>query len=133
MSTFIVSKRVSSSSSLVDIGSCRFPLLVLTHISVDKQRTNKLIRNSMRIVVTLLLWIGSSVSAFRVVSTKLSTQTSQLLASKCGNYDFDVAIIGCGVGGHGAALHARSQGLETAVFVGGDVGGSTLVSEVKID
>lgn len=40
------------------------------------------------------------------------------------SYDFDVAIIGCGVGGHGAALHARAQDLKTAVFAGGDVGGS---------
>lgn len=39
-------------------------------------------------------------------------------------YDFDVAIIGCGVGGHGAALHSRSQGLSTVVFSGGDVGGT---------
>lgn len=41
-----------------------------------------------------------------------------------GDYDFDVAIIGCGVGGHGAALHARAQKLKTAVFAGGDVGGT---------
>lgn len=40
------------------------------------------------------------------------------------SYDFDVAIIGCGVGGHGAALHARAQSLNTAVFSGGDVGGT---------
>ena len=40
------------------------------------------------------------------------------------SFDFDVAIIGCGVGGHGAALHARSQSLNTAVFSGGDVGGT---------
>lgn len=40
------------------------------------------------------------------------------------SYDFDVAIIGCGVGGHGAALHARAQKLNTAVFSGGDVGGT---------
>eukprot|EP00523_Entomoneis_sp_CCMP467_P010262 CAMPEP_0168737346 /NCGR_PEP_ID=MMETSP0724-20121128/10348_1 /TAXON_ID=265536 /ORGANISM="Amphiprora sp., Strain CCMP467" /LENGTH=522 /DNA_ID=CAMNT_0008784611 /DNA_START=160 /DNA_END=1728 /DNA_ORIENTATION=+ len=39
-------------------------------------------------------------------------------------FDFDVAIIGCGVGGHGAALHARAQNLNTAVFAGGDVGGT---------
>ncbi len=30
----------------------------------------------------------------------------------------------CGVGGHGAALHARSCGLSTAVFSGKDVGGT---------
>ena len=39
-------------------------------------------------------------------------------------FDFDVAIIGCGVGGHGAALHSRAQGLSTGVFAGGDVGGT---------
>jgi len=39
-------------------------------------------------------------------------------------YDFDVAIIGCGVGGHGAALHSRAQSLKTAVFSGDDVGGT---------
>jgi len=40
------------------------------------------------------------------------------------DYDFDVAIIGCGVGGHGAALHARANGLKTVVFTGKDVGGT---------
>ena len=40
------------------------------------------------------------------------------------NYQYDVAIIGCGVGGHGAALHARANGLKTAVFTGKDVGGT---------
>ncbi len=30
----------------------------------------------------------------------------------------------CGVGGHGAALHARSCGLSTAVFSGMDIGGT---------
>jgi len=39
-------------------------------------------------------------------------------------FDYDVIIIGCGVGGHGAALHARGQGLKTAIFTGGDVGGT---------
>lgn len=39
-------------------------------------------------------------------------------------YDFDVIIVGCGVGGHGAALHAHSQGLKTCVLSGGDVGGT---------
>lgn len=56
--------------------------------------------------------------------TSTTTSTTALDASKCGNYDFDVAIIGCGVGGHGAALHARAQNLETAVFAGNDVGGT---------
>merc|ERR1719247_3991219 len=38
--------------------------------------------------------------------------------------DFDLVIIGCGVGGHGAALHAVSKGLKVAVVAGGDVGGT---------
>lgn len=46
------------------------------------------------------------------------------LSAVDGDYDFDVAIIGCGVGGHGAALHSRGQGLSTGVFAGGDVGGT---------
>jgi len=39
-------------------------------------------------------------------------------------FDYDVAIIGCGVGGHGAALHARAMGLTVCVLSGGDVGGT---------
>ena len=41
-----------------------------------------------------------------------------------GDFDYDVIIVGCGVGGHGAALHAKSQGLKTCVLAGGDVGGT---------
>lgn len=40
------------------------------------------------------------------------------------DYDYDVIIVGCGVGGHGAALHARGCGLKTAVLTGKDVGGT---------
>ena len=39
-------------------------------------------------------------------------------------FDYDVVIIGCGVGGHGAALHAKAQGLRTAVLTGKDIGGT---------
>lgn len=53
-----------------------------------------------------------------------SPSAVSLDASKCGNFDFDVIIVGCGVGGHGAALHARAQDLTTAVFSGQDVGGT---------
>mmetsp|Transcript_53433 Transcript_53433/g.88724 ORF Transcript_53433/g.88724 Transcript_53433/m.88724 type:complete len:520 (+) Transcript_53433:51-1610(+) len=38
--------------------------------------------------------------------------------------DFDLIIVGCGVGGHGAALHAVSKGLKVAVCAGEDVGGT---------
>lgn len=40
------------------------------------------------------------------------------------SFNYDLIIIGCGVGGHGAALHARACGLKTAVFSGNDVGGT---------
>ena len=83
----------------------------------------------MKIYATcsLVLAASSSSYAFQLApqqQQRHASTTTVLDASKCGNYDFDVAIVGCGVGGHGAALHARAQQLETAVFAGGDVGGS---------
>eukprot|EP00746_Dinoflagellata_sp_MGD_P120249 gnl/MRDRNA2_/MRDRNA2_55859_c0_seq1.p1 gnl/MRDRNA2_/MRDRNA2_55859_c0~~gnl/MRDRNA2_/MRDRNA2_55859_c0_seq1.p1 ORF type:complete len:546 (-),score=106.94 gnl/MRDRNA2_/MRDRNA2_55859_c0_seq1:193-1830(-) len=39
-------------------------------------------------------------------------------------YDYDLLIIGCGVGGHGAALHAVDCGMKVAVLDGKDVGGT---------
>ena len=38
--------------------------------------------------------------------------------------DYDLLIVGCGVGGHGAALHAVSKGMKVAVVAGNDVGGT---------
>jgi dihydrolipoamide dehydrogenase len=69
-----------------------------------------------------LLLLAAPASAF--APTPLLRTTTSLDASKCGNYDFDVIIVGCGVGGHGAALHSRAQELTTAVFSGKDVGGT---------
>lgn len=45
-------------------------------------------------------------------------------AAVTGGYDYDLIIIGCGVGGHGAALHAVEQGMKVAVVEGHDVGGT---------
>ncbi len=39
-------------------------------------------------------------------------------------YDYDLVIIGAGVGGHGAALHAVSCGLKTAIIEAADMGGT---------
>jgi len=39
-------------------------------------------------------------------------------------FDYDLIIIGAGVGGHGAALHAVSCGLKTAIVESGDMGGT---------
>ncbi len=40
------------------------------------------------------------------------------------SFDYDLVIIGAGVGGHGAALHAVSCGLKTAIVEAGDMGGT---------
>lgn len=39
-------------------------------------------------------------------------------------FDYDLVIIGAGVGGHGAALHAVSCGLKTAIVEAGEMGGT---------
>ncbi|CAM0957653.1 unnamed protein product [Alopecurus aequalis] len=41
-----------------------------------------------------------------------------------GGFDYDLIIIGAGVGGHGAALHAVEEGLKTAIIEGDVVGGT---------
>jgi dihydrolipoamide dehydrogenase len=40
------------------------------------------------------------------------------------NFDYDLVIIGAGVGGHGAALHAVECGLKTAIIEAADMGGT---------
>lgn len=75
---------------------------------------------NMRFVFVQFL-LYASATAFAPRQTVLRTSSSLSMADS--EFDFDVAIIGCGVGGHGAALHARAQGLKTAVFAGNDVGG----------
>lgn len=39
-------------------------------------------------------------------------------------FDYDLVIIGAGVGGHGAALHAVKNGLKTAIIEAKDMGGT---------
>ncbi|HEY9878559.1 MAG TPA: dihydrolipoyl dehydrogenase [Leptolyngbyaceae cyanobacterium] len=39
-------------------------------------------------------------------------------------FDYDLLIVGAGVGGHGAALHAVKCGLKTAIIEAGDMGGT---------
>ena len=48
----------------------------------------------------------------------------QMSAGAPTTFDYDLIIVGCGVGGHGAALHARANGLKTAILTGNDVGGT---------
>ncbi len=72
----------------------------------------------------LTLLFAASSSAFAPTSKPVVRSTFLRMADDAAEFDFDVAIIGCGVGGHGAALHSRAQDLKTAVFSGQDVGGT---------
>ncbi|GAB4820403.1 hypothetical protein N2152v2_007449 [Parachlorella kessleri] len=45
-------------------------------------------------------------------------------ASASQKFDYDLVIVGAGVGGHGAALHAVEQGLKVAIIEGHDIGGT---------
>ena len=78
----------------------------------------------MRLVTASTLLSAAAAFAPRSPVRTSTPSAVSLDASKCGAYDFDVIIVGCGVGGHGAALHARAQDLSTAVFSGKDVGGT---------
>ncbi|KAM1304280.1 hypothetical protein ACFX2F_021970 [Malus domestica] len=60
-------------------------------------------------------------------SATISASSSSGNASPPKSFDYDLLIIGAGVGGHGAALHAVEKGLKTAI-VEGDVVGGTCVN-----
>jgi dihydrolipoamide dehydrogenase len=72
--------------------------------------------------VLLCLCTFTVVTNAFVSPSRISRMGSLRMAES--QFDYDVIIVGCGVGGHGAALHARSQGLKTAVLTGKDVGGT---------
>ncbi len=72
-----------------------------------------------------LILIGAACASGFVPARPLrSSPRSSALRMSAEEFDYDIAIVGCGVGGHGAALHARSRGLKTLVLSGGDVGGT---------
>lgn len=56
----------------------------------------------------------------RVAAPKTSPARRQPRAA----FDYDLAVIGAGVGGHGAALHAVSKGLKVAIFEAAEIGGT---------
>ena len=77
--------------------------------------------------MTLVLVLFLLSSLYSIEGFHIRSPLSTLLHSRklcMTSYDYDVAIIGCGVGGHGAALHARANGLKTVVFTGQDIGGT---------
>jgi dihydrolipoamide dehydrogenase len=57
-------------------------------------------------------------------SSRVHRSALRMASGDSKKYDYDLIIVGCGVGGHGAALHARANGLKTAIFTGKDVGGT---------
>nr|GEV44230.1 dihydrolipoyl dehydrogenase 2, chloroplastic-like [Tanacetum cinerariifolium] len=78
-----------------------------------------------------LLFKGCKSSSSRLCFE--TTRTSNVIAASLINgngatttkgYDYDLVIIGAGVGGHGAALHAVEKGLKTAIIEGDVVGGT---------
>ena len=76
--------------------------------------------NSQVLILVIVSFLVCELSlAFRANSLMSRTRLSINMAT-----DYDVLIVGCGVGGHGAALHARAQGLKVGVLTGKDVGGT---------
>ncbi|KAI8004278.1 hypothetical protein LOK49_LG08G03301 [Camellia lanceoleosa] len=64
------------------------------------------------------------------ILVSIRRQSKKLSASLSDNgtapksFDYDLVIIGAGVGGHGAALHAVEKGLRTAIIEGDVIGGT---------
>ena len=71
--------------------------------------------------------VGSVSASFApLASKKLSLRSSRLSSaprmSTSHGFDYDLIIVGCGVGGHGAALHARAQVSAAAPRIAADTG-----------
>lgn len=64
----------------------------------------------------------------RVMRNYLRNKVVSASVAENGNaqtsFDYDLVIIGAGVGGHGAALHAVEKGLKTAIIEGDVIGGT---------
>ena len=58
---------------------------------------------------------GTWLSVKRSSTSSSASVACQAASSKA--YDYDVCIIGCGVGGHGAALHAVQQGEDARLSI----------------
>ncbi|KAL1549538.1 Dihydrolipoyl dehydrogenase 2, mitochondrial [Salvia divinorum] len=73
---------------------------------------------------------SSAATSLRLTSSDSRSQHSNLngvfaaLKGSSSGFDYDLVIIGAGVGGHGAALHAVEKGLKTAIIEGDVVGGT---------
>ncbi|WPT14277.1 Dihydrolipoyl dehydrogenase 1 [Picochlorum sp. SENEW3] len=83
-------------------------LPVIRGISTRNTEIGKVIQRSERCAPITVVNAGSQKSG----------------SNSSGGYDYDLVIIGAGVGGHGAALHAVDKGLKVAVIEGHDIGGT---------
>lgn len=72
----------------------------------------------------IIAYIVMTGDAYRLSSHRPNDFRQYNRLCMTGSFDYDVIIIGCGVGGHAAALHSRANHLKTAIFTGGDVGGT---------
>ncbi|KAH7513452.1 hypothetical protein FEM48_Zijuj12G0201400 [Ziziphus jujuba var. spinosa] len=117
----------SNSSSAIHRSSNAFQSVPLAHSSHINLRFCGLRREALGFYSLR----HSDSSRVRLLSTR-SRSKKLVLASFSDNgspksFDYDLLIIGAGVGGHGAALHAVEKGLKTAI-VEGDVVGGTCVN-----
>ena len=58
------------------------------------------------------------------MSSRRGSVSARAGSKSASAFDYDLLIIGCGVGGHGAALHAIDCGLKVAILEGHDIGGT---------
>nr|APB87929.1 dihydrolipoyl dehydrogenase [Dendrobium officinale] len=80
---------------------------------------------ALRFCVRKFAGVGRSphlVSSRKLCKKTLAAVTDNGSTGK--GFDYDLVIIGAGVGGHGAALHAVEKGLKTAIIEGDVIGGT---------
>lgn len=97
---------------------------IMKHIQDYKQEQflhNSSFLNNINNIIRERNFINENVKKIRGITTKCHTESLNTSSDK---YDYDLIIIGCGVGGHGAAIHAVEKGLKTAVIEGHDIGGT---------
>lgn len=88
---------------------------------MNKQRNSQVLIGRRRTRGTSGVKRENKQKIVRAEQQEMNTTTNK------SKYDYDLIIIGAGVGGHGAAIHAAESGLKTAI-VEGDVMGGTCVN-----
>ncbi|GJP49322.1 hypothetical protein CLOM_g8547 [Closterium sp. NIES-68] len=88
----------------------------------QQQRWRRLSSSSSSVAGASLVKSVAQARGARIA--KASSSSRLVVEAKDESFDYDLIIIGAGVGGHGAALHAVEQGLKTAIIEGDVVGGT---------